>query len=56
MGYIIVSRNPRGKKIIAVTDDDGNVAEFGSEEDADQAAANTTMCIGWGYEILKVEP
>lgn len=55
MSYIIVTRNPRVKKLVIVTDGDDNVpAEFKTEREAAEAASNTTICKAWGYDILEV--
>lgn len=54
--YIIVTRNPRTGKLLAVTDgdDDGVLAEFPTEDAAYASAKNTTACRAWGAEILPV--
>lgn len=55
MGFIIVSRNPRTKNLVIVTDGEDNVpAECKTEEEAIDAAHNTTICKAWGYEIVEV--
>lgn len=56
MSYIIVSRNPRANKLVIVTDGDDDVpAEFKTEEEAIEAAHNTTICKAWSYQILEVQ-
>lgn len=53
--YVIVTRNPLTKRLVLVMEDDGdNVAEFESEQDAMDAADNTTICKAWGYELVEV--
>jgi hypothetical protein len=52
--YIIATRNPRTKRLVLVVDDDENVAEFESEQEAIDAADNTTICKAWGYELIEV--
>lgn len=55
MSYIVVTRNPGTKKLIGITDfDDGEIAEFETEESASEAAANTTICKAWGYQIVEI--
>jgi hypothetical protein len=55
MSYIIVTRNPRVKKLVIVTDGDDNVpAEFATEREALDAAGNTTICKAWGYDIIEI--
>lgn len=55
MSYIILTRNPRSKKLIPVVNDDGQtVAEFKSEAEALDAASDTTVCRAWGYDVIEV--
>lgn len=55
MGYVILTRNPRNKKVVAITDDDQHhLAEFETYDDAEKAARNTTVCRAWGYDIAEV--
>ena len=55
MSYILVTRNPRGKLVI-VTDGEDNVpAEFVDEEEAVDAASDTTICKAWGYMVVEVD-
>lgn len=59
MGYLIVTRNPRTKQAIAIMDGtseyDERLAEFDTEEAANEAAANTTVCKAWGYQIVEID-
>lgn len=57
MGFVILTRNPTSRKLIAIIDSDDEyaVAEFKTESDAIKAAHNTTVCKAWGYKILEVE-
>lgn len=53
--YILATRNPFTKRLVLVTEDDGeNVAEFESEQEAMDAADNTTICKAWGYELVEI--
>jgi hypothetical protein len=54
MSFIVVTRNPRNKKLIAINDEADDVAEFEDSDQAVAAAVNTTACMAWGYEILEV--
>lgn len=55
MTYILLSRNPRVNKLVIVTDGEDNLpAEFESEEEAIDAAHNTTICKAWGYQVVEV--
>lgn len=54
MGYLIATRNPRTKKLVIITEGEGDdVAEFETEEAASDAASNTTICKAWGYELIE---
>lgn len=56
MGYILLTRNPKNDRLIAIADDDhGNLAEFGTEIEASDAAHSTTVCKAWGYQIVEVD-
>lgn len=55
MGYVIIIRNPSNKKLLAVTEEDGDaVAEFSSESEANDAAHETTVCRAWGFEVVEI--
>lgn len=55
MGYIIVSRNPRTHRLLVVTgEDESEVAEFGTESEANAVAMAVPVCEAWGYEVLEV--
>lgn len=55
MSFVILTRNPRSRQLIAITgsDDDG-LAEFKTEQEAADAAAKTTVCRAWGYDVIEV--
>lgn len=58
--FIIVVRNPRSKLLIVIEDggeDDGRraIAMFETEEEAEEAAMETTFCRAWPYQIIKVD-
>jgi len=56
MGYILIVRNPRNGKLIAVreADDNDNIAEFKTKAEAIKAAENTTACKAWTYGVFEV--
>lgn len=60
MGYVIVSRNPNNKRLIAIVDGadpeslDDRIAEFETEQEAIDAADNTTICKAWGYQVVEI--
>lgn len=56
MSYIIVIRNPRTKKLLAIEDADDNVEEFSTEMEAKRVADGAQICQAWGYEIVEVKP
>lgn len=55
MSYVILTRNPRTRELIAIvgSDDDG-IAEFRTEKEAAETAAKTTVCKAWGYDVIEV--
>lgn len=54
MPYFIVATNPANGKVVAVNDDDGNIAVFQTFAEADEAAGNTTICKAWPFDIYDV--
>lgn len=55
MGYILVTRNPRSKKLVIITgEDDETVAEFATESEANAVAMAVPVCEAWGYEAVEV--
>lgn len=56
MGYILLVRNPRSGKLLAVYEDNehDNIAEFSSSKEALEAAEKTTACKAWTYGIFQV--
>lgn len=55
MGFIIVTRNPRNKKLVIVTgEDDETVAEFETEGEARAVAMAVPVCEAWGYEAVEI--
>lgn len=60
MGFVIVTRNPNGRKLIAVVENTENecestMAEFPTEDEAIRAARNVICCQAWGYQIVEVD-
>jgi hypothetical protein len=56
MTFIIVTRNPSTQKLITIVDnDEGDVSEFKTEEQANDAASQTTVCKAWGYQVLEAD-
>jgi hypothetical protein len=55
MSYILVTRNPRSKKLIPIlAEDNETIAEFETEGDAAAVAMAVPVCEAWGYETLEV--
>jgi len=55
MGYILVSRNPRTKKLVVVTgEDEETAAEFETESDANAVALAVPICTAWGFQAIEV--
>lgn len=56
MSFIIVTRNPRNKKLVVITDGDelDDFAEFGSESDASAVASAIPVCVAWGYDVIEI--
>lgn len=55
MTYILVTRNPRSKKLIPILGEDNEtIAEFETESDAAAVAMAVPVCEAWGYEALEV--
>ncbi len=56
MSYIILARNPRNDRIIAVTSGDGDdppIAVYETEELAQRDAQNVPICRAWPYSIVE---
>lgn len=56
MSYIIVTRNPSNKHLIAVVvgDESDKLAEYKTASEAMETADNMAICQAWGYEIIEV--
>ena len=59
MPYILITRNPRTKTIVAIVngeeDSAWSIAEFGTEQEAIDAAADTTITKAWGYQVVEID-
>ena len=56
MSYIVITRNPSSGQLIALhEDEDGTIAEFEKEYDAQQAAIALPVFEAWGYEVLEID-
>jgi len=56
MSYILLTRNPRTKKLIAVLDQDNEtIAEFETESDANAVAMAVPICEAWGYQTAEIQ-
>lgn len=56
MGYIVVTRNPKNRKLIVVRDTDTeDPEEFETEDAAATAADGMMVCRAWGYQVLEIE-
>jgi len=56
MGYILIVRNPRNGKLLAIYEDIelNNITEFKTKAEAIKAAENTTACKAWTYGVFQV--
>jgi len=54
MTYIIVARNPMNNLLVTMNNEDGEIEQFCSEEDAEGAADCHGLFIAWGYQVLEV--
>jgi len=55
MNYIIVTRNPNGKGVLAIMGEDDSVMQFETREAAEETASNQVLCRAWGYQIVELE-
>lgn len=54
--HIVVTRNPRTKRLIPLVNDDDSVREFDSRDEANIAGNSNVACSAWGFEVLEVSP
>jgi hypothetical protein len=55
MSYIIVARNPMNKLIVTMNEDEWDrIAEFDTEEAADEIASSHPLFCAWGWQVLEV--
>jgi hypothetical protein len=54
MTYILVLRNPNSRGIVIIQDDD-EITQFKTREQAEQCAANQPLCQAWGYQVVGVD-
>ncbi len=55
MTYILVTRNPRSKKLVPILGEDNEtIAEFETESDAAAVAMAVPICEAWGYHTLEL--
>lgn len=53
ISYIIICRNPASQKLSVIVDDEnGDIAEFATEDEAYECAKTLAMCRAWGAEIV----
>lgn len=52
MNYIVIMRNPKTRKPLAITDDEGEIADYETEAAANEAAARVRLA--WGYEVVEI--
>ena len=53
--FIVVSRNPSNKRILFVSDEEGEPMVFQSESEAESAGHTAPICRAWGYSIIELE-
>ena len=55
MTYILITRNPRSKKLIPILGEDNEtIAEFETESEANAVAMAVPVCEAWGYQALEI--
>jgi uncharacterized protein YciI len=54
MNYILITRNPTGKGVIAIMTGD-EIAQFETEEEAEACADQQPLCQAWGYQVVELE-
>lgn len=54
MSYIVVFRNPTGRGLLVMQDDDDSIVEFESIRDADTILREHPLANAWGYDLLEV--
>ena len=55
MNYILITRNTLGKGILAIMNDDEEIAQFETEEEAEACADQQPLCQAWGYQVVELE-
>ncbi len=55
MNYILITRNPSYKGIITIMNDDEEITQFETEEEAEACATKQPLCQAWGYQVVELE-
>ena len=59
MTYIILTRNPRTKALVAIVEehpaDMNTLTELTTEGEANKVAQLIPICRAWGYQVVEVE-
>lgn len=55
MNFIILTRNPNGRGVLAIMGEDDSIMQFETREAAEKAASNQVLCKAWGYQIVELE-
>lgn len=56
MSFIILTRNPKTRRLLIITDESGSDApkEFETEDAAIDTAITIKACAAWGFKIAEV--
>jgi hypothetical protein len=50
-----LTKNPGSGGVVVITDDDGEIKVFDTQDEAEELAQMQTMCVAWGYQIVELD-
>jgi hypothetical protein len=53
--FLVATRNPSTRKILILADEEGDPAEFNTEDDALATAGENACCRAWGSDVVLVD-